>query len=45
MFNNPPWFCKVLPSPTNENIEVRLMLDDSYTSEDVLIRLIEIYIQ
>ena len=45
MFNNPPWFCKVLPSPTNENIEVRLMLDESYTNEDVLVRLIEIYIQ
>ena len=43
--NNPPWFCKVLPSPTNENIEVRLMLDESYGIEDVLIRLIEIYIQ
>jgi len=45
MFNNPPWFCKVLPSPTNENIEVRVMSDEIYTNEDVLIRLIEIYIQ
>ena len=44
-FNNPPWFCKTLPSPTNENIEVRIILDESYTHEDVTVRLIEIYIQ
>ena len=23
-FNNPPWFCKQLPEPTTEDIEIRI---------------------
>ena len=41
--NNPPWFCKTLPQPTTDDIEVRLCIDEP-TDEDVLIELIELYI-
>ena len=44
-FNTPPYFCKTLPEPTNEDLEVRLMADDPYTIADAPIELIEIYIQ
>ena len=41
--NNPPWFCKTLPQPTTDDIEVRICADQA-TDEDVLIELIELYI-
>ena len=25
-FNNPPWFCKQLPKPTTEDIEIRICM-------------------
>ena len=43
-FNNPPWFCKQL-SPTTDDIEVRVMADERYYYEDILIEHIEIYIR
>ena len=43
--NNPPWFCKDLPSPTQDNIEVRACGDQHQNDEDVLISLIELYVQ
>ena len=43
--NNPPWFCKELPSPTAENIEVRACGDQHQNDEDVLVQLIELYVQ
>ena len=43
-FNNPPWFCKTLPQPTTDDIEVRLCGDGSSTNnEDTPLELIEIY--
>ena len=47
--NNPPWFCKQLPEPTTEDIEIRIcghvegnfFLED----EDTPVQLIEIYVQ
>ena len=45
-FNNPPWFCKTLPQPTTEDIEVRICADEeSFTNEDSPIELIELYVQ
>ena len=44
-FNSPPWFCKTLPHPTTENIELRLCTDQSVSNEDVLFEKVELYIQ
>ena len=42
-FNNPPWFCKNLPQPTTDDIELRLCLDEYY--EDIGLEVIDIYVQ
>ncbi len=45
-FNNPPWFCKQLPQPTTDDIELRLCADGLYTNdEDIAIRQVDIFIQ
>ncbi len=45
-FNNPPWFCKQLPQPTTDDIELRLCADGSFSAdEDIAIRQIDIFIQ
>ena len=44
-FNNPPWFCKQLPEPTADDIELRLCSDESPSNEDVAIEVIELYVQ
>ena len=44
-FNNPPWFCKALPEPTRDNIEVRACGNQHQSDEDVLVSLFEIYVQ
>ena len=44
-FNSPPWFCKQLPQPTTDDIELRLCHDESTGNEDVLIELVELYVQ
>ena len=43
-FNSPPWFCKKLPQPTTDDIEVRVCRDQRGTDEDIHVSLIEIYI-
>ena len=44
-FNNPPWFCKHLPQPTTDDIELRLCADGhSLSEEDIPLELVEIYI-
>ena len=42
-FNNPPWFCKTLPQPTTDYLEVRIC--DEYAFRDTSIQLMEIYVQ
>ena len=42
--NNPPWFCKQLPAPTSDDIEVRICFLDGKSNEDTAIEQIEIYI-
>ena len=42
-FNSPPWFCKELPQPTTEDIELRVC--QNHQSRDIQIKQIELYIQ
>jgi len=44
-FNNPPWFMKELPSPTRDNIEMRLCADQPRSDEDINFESIELYVQ
>ena len=44
-FNSPPWFNVTLPSPTTDNIEVRICGDQGITNEDNPVQLIELYVQ
>ena len=44
-FNSPPWFCKDLPEYTTEDIELRLCLNEALSNEDVLIEVVELYVQ
>ena len=44
-FNSPPWFCKDLPQPTSEDIELRLCSDEANSNEDAPFEVVEIYIQ
>ena len=43
-FNNPPWFCKQLPQPTTDDIELRICGDSTTWDEDTPIEQIEIYV-
>ena len=44
-FNNPPWFCKQLPQPTTDDIELRLCADQEIANEDTPLEMVEIYIK
>ena len=44
-FNNPPWFCKSLPQPTTDDIELRICGDQGTNDEDTPIEVVEIYIR
>ena len=43
-FNTPPWFMKQLPSPTTDDIEMRLCCDQPRSNEDVPVETIELYV-
>ena len=42
---NLPWFCKKLPEPTTDDLELRICGDQSLADEDTPIELIQLYIQ
>ena len=42
-FNNPPWFCKTLPQPTTDDLEIRICNDANH--EDTPVQLVELYVQ
>ena len=42
-FNNPPWFVKHLPSPTTDDMEMRLCLPDRRGSTPI--EIVELYVQ
>ena len=44
-FNTPPWFMAQLPSPTADNIELRLCLNQLESDENVAFQLVEIYVK
>ena len=44
-FNSPPWFCKELPQPTTDDIEVRVCTNYLPSYEDITIKAIELYVQ
>ena len=44
-FNNPPWFCKQLPQPTTDDIEMRVCVNQHTGDEDVALESVEIYVQ
>ena len=44
-FNNPPWFTKILPNATAEDIELRICTYFSPEYDDVPIELVELYVQ
>ncbi len=43
-FNSPPWFCKELPQPTTDNIEVRVCEDGLRNNEEIPFELIDLYV-
>ena len=44
-FNSPPWFCKSLPQPTADNLEIRLCSYAAITYVNKIITSIDIYIR
>ena len=45
-FNNPPWFCRQLPQPTTDDIELRICSSgEPITNEDTPLERIEIYVR
>ncbi len=44
-FNNPPWFCKQLPQPTTDDIELRLCENSPPNEDDSRLEIVEIYVQ
>ena len=44
-FNSPPWFNVQLPSPTTDDIEVRICGESGIGDEDTPIQLIELYVK
>ena len=43
--HNSAWFCKELPQPTTDDIELRVCADQSRHDEDVYIEHVELYVQ
>ena len=44
-FNNPPWFHKLLPQPTTDDIEMRVCKNYQRSDEDIAIETIELLVQ
>ena len=42
--NTPPWFCKTLPAPTTDDIELRSCYGDGIKHGNVTITNVDIYI-
>jgi hypothetical protein len=42
--SNLPWFCKTLPQPTTDDLELRICGVDAIHNEDILTQLVEIYV-
>ena len=44
-FNNPPWFYKQLLQNTTDDIEMRVCRDQDHNDEDIVIEVVDIYVQ
>ena len=44
LHNSPPWFCKRLPQPTMDDIEVRICNDENVGVQDSIVDKIDIYV-
>jgi hypothetical protein len=44
-FNRPPWFCKELPEPTTDDIEMRVCLNVHPDYGDIFIEAVDIFVQ
>ena len=44
-FNNPPWFCKQLPQPTTDDIEMRVCVNQENSNEDIAVETVQIFVQ
>ena len=44
-FNNPPWFCKQLPQPTTDDIEMRVCMNQEISNEDIALETVQIFVQ
>ena len=44
-YNSPPWFCRSLPQPTTNALEVRICSDMGTQDDDVPFEMLEIYIK
>ena len=40
-----PWFCKELPEPTSDDLEVRICTNQEFSDEDMPVEVIELYVQ
>ena len=43
--HNPPYFVKQLPTPTTDDIEARICLDEPSRNENIAVELVELYVQ
>ena len=43
--HNPPYFVKQLPTPTADDIEARICLDEPSSNENIAVELVELYVQ
>ena len=44
-WNSPPWFLKNISPPTSDDIEMRLLVDESQSNENIYIESLEVYVQ
>jgi hypothetical protein len=44
-FNNPPWFYKQLLHPTTDDINIRVCRSGNSQGEDILVQIVQIYVQ
>ena len=44
-FNQPPWFCRTLPTSTSDDLEVRICADQMTSNENTYISNIELYVR
>ena len=42
-FNSPPWFNTQIPSPTTDDIEIRICDNEGFQNDDIPIQLVELY--